>query len=294
MTLSRTAKILGAITVFAFAVSACAGGNSANTTPDQATPSLSYDARGVPYVYKGKLYINHKAQPGSWVGAKTAGGYTAATRFENDLGLTMVILRDGKELETVPGVVSGPEFSPDDTKLAWVTLADHDAGTLVVHDLTTFRVLGQLSITVQPDGDKGISVPLEIDNDATAYYELRHESWSWKPGGTPTRAEAPGCCEVHNPEGFSEVKASVALSPDHLWGAWVSTGLRSLSVQKPGDPSSKFTIALPAGTGPGGFVQWDSPTVALVFMSEATKDGRQQIGACDIGTRKCTDATGAY
>jgi hypothetical protein len=282
------------MTVFAFAVSSCAGGNSANTTPDQATPSPSYYAPGVPYVDEGKLYIDHKEQPGSWVDAETAGAYTAATKVENDIGVTMVILRNGKDIQTVPGVVAGPEFSPNDTKLAWVALADHDAGTLVVHDLTTFRVVGQLPIAVRPIGAEGISVPLEIENDGTAHYELHHKSWSWRPGGTPTRAESPGG-QNHNPTGFSEVKAAVRLSPDHLWGAWVPNGSRSLSVQKPGDPTSQFTIAMPAGTGRAGpAVQWQSPTVTLVLTEKATEDGRHQIIECDIGARKCTDATDTY
>lgn len=282
-------ELLGGMAVLAFAVSSCAD-HSVGSSPHHATPS--YYASGVPYVYKSKLYIDHSAQPGTWIEAETGGEYTAATKPGKKYA-TMVILRDGSPVATVADLVSGPKFSPDGTKLAWVTLAAHDAGTLVVRDLTRFRDLGQLPILVRPHGAEGISVGLTIQNDGTVHYELHHKSWSWKPAGKPIRSKSPDS-SVQNPLGFGEVEASVRLSPDHLWGVWVSRTSNRLDVQKPADPGSRFSIALPGGTGREGLVQWESPTLALVFTLKPAKGGQQRIIACDVVARTCKDATDTY
>lgn len=266
--------------MLALAVSAC-GGKAATTSPTRAPSTVTYYAAGTPYEYKGQLYIAHKVQPGSWSTVQTAGAYTAAQREEPDGSFTLVILRDGKVIETERGLYGGPVFSSRGTKLAWVIQSSHDAGSLVVADVSNparLLVLGRLSISLRPQDGEGISVGVSPSDSGSVIYELGPRSWQWTPGGKPVRTSAAGGEISVQPTGFSGVSALVVLSPDHLWGAWY--GPHTVTVQKPEDPASRFKISLPAGAHEDApFVEWESPTVLT--------DAGTRAFICDITIRTC-------
>jgi hypothetical protein len=297
-TRARVTRSGGTVLVAAAVVAAVVIGSQIGrptTAPPPANPSPSYYAAGVPYIDEGTLYIGHKPQPGTWIFAESVGAFTAAQRADQ----STVILRDGVEVERIDGLVYVLRLSPDGTKAAWIVATGPDAGVLVVRDLVDARELGRLPLVLHPNGDEGLGFSLTVTAKGKVFYDLNDTSWSWTPGGgAPTKTEQPGNdpgpAGFASPTDFAGIDASVRLSPDHLWGAWLTTGSRrQVNVQKPGDSGSRFTIALPDGIR-GGPVQWESPTVALVFAEQATEDGRQRIVACDIVTRKCNDATDAY
>jgi len=282
--------LLFGVAVLLLGASSC-GSDSSNPSahsPSQASPT--FYAPGVPYVYDGKLFIAHRAQAGRWISAETGADYTAATRVDGET-FAMVIFHDGKQVQTSPKLISGPKFSSDGSKLAWVVQTGDNAGSLVVRDLRPYRDLGELRITISRDAAEGISVPLAVHNDGTAYYKLAHKSWAWKPGGDPRRAAEPYEGPSPNPPGFGKIKRSISLSPDHLWGAWVTPDGHGINIQKPSMRASRFAIELPTDMGRGGPVQWESPTVALVFMSRPGEDGSQQMASCDVIARQCVAAS---
>lgn len=293
--LTRRWRVLSRPTIliaFALALSACAGSSSRPHVPTGTAAGYAYYAPGVPYVDDHqRLYIGHVVQPGSWqwISSDTAGRYTFVVRYGAAVHGTLVILRDSKQIETVPDTISGPSFSPDESKVAWVTLAPHDAGTLEIRDVSTLRVLGQLPIVVRPQGTQGISVGLQTDNDGTVHYSSDGQQWwSWRPGRTPLRTPQPDSPTMHSPPGFPGVKALVRLSPDHLWAAWLADDGSRMYFQKPGDPSSRFTIAFPVRVGTGGLLGWDSPSVVGVIDPSST-DGTPRREHCDIMKRACFD-----
>jgi hypothetical protein len=266
-----------------------------DAAPPPTHPSPSYYAAGVPYVHKGTLYVDHKAQPGSWFSAESAGEYTAAIASDR----TAEILYDGKQVLRIDGPVLVVGLSPDGTKAAWIASTGPDSGELVVRDLPSERELGTVPVVLHPKGDQGVGTSLEVSNAGQALYELNDTSWSWLPGSRPTRAEQVDRADP-NPEGFTSIKTWVRLSPDHLWGAWLtdrdgqvvpgsdaeeSPVRDGLTVQKPGLPDSRFTIPLPAGTR-ASFLSWVSPTEVWVFTEKAGTPG-----LCDIVTRHCAEST---
>lgn len=248
----------------------------------------SYYAPGVPYVLDGRLYIAHRAQRGNWIDAQTVGAYTVATGTEpNRDDFSLVLMRHGVTIQVEHGqFVGSPTFSPNGTKLAWVTTDTHDVATLVSEDLSHARELGRLAIPFKPIPDEGISVSLVIENDGTVYYDIQDSSWSWKPGRAPVRAQMRNDESVR-PAGFPGIHALVTLSPDHLWGAWEDTATRSVIVQKPGDPKSRFSMKVPTlGDGPP-IVGWQTPTVATIDLGSLTNDGREKQIECDIVFQVC-------
>lgn len=290
MTVSRIAQVLGAMTLFTFSASSCSGSNTDTAPPDQATSSPSYYAQGVPYLHERTLYIDHKAQPGQWVLQESAGDYIVALATDQSGS----ILRDGVEVQRISGPVYTLRLSPNGTKAAWVESSGPGAGTLVIRDLVRSRDLGRTPVLLGSRGAQGISVAVQLSDSGKVLYEVNDKYWSWMPGtGLPTRADPPSDGGIAGPR-MSDVNRPRPLSPDHLWVAWMPRSAGALSVQKPGDPSSRFTIPMPHGSGRNGLVQWESPTVALVLTNQATEDGRQQIIACDITTRRCKDATDTY
>jgi hypothetical protein len=258
-----------------------------NAAPQPATPSPSYYASGVPYVHKGVLYVDHKERPGEWVRSQSAGDYTVATRADD----AMVIFRDGAEVDSVSGDgVLWSALSGDGTKMAWISRQDGRTGALIVRDLAASHDLGRLSVRLREQGDHGVGLSMAVDDDGTVRYQIGDGSWrSWKPGaGAPIKARQPAD-EVTTPPGFSGIHSWVRLSPDHLWGAWLTDAdgneligddsAGGVTIQKPGDPDSRFTIRFPPGSDVH-FLSWDTPVT--VFGTGSTHDV-----ACDLVKRHC-------
>jgi len=258
-----------------------------SATPEPVKPSPSYYADGVPYYDHGGLYIDHVRQPGAWLSVESAGDFTVAVAADQ----TAEILRDGKQVMQVDGFVYQAHLSWDGTKAAWIAIDGADRGVLVVRDLVAGRELGRLPLVLHARGDQGIETSLDVRNDGSAYYEVGNRDWRWKPGGgAPERARAmPNA--IQHPPGFSGVLTPVRLSPDHLWGAWMTdpdghelegdtTGTAlGVTVQKPGDPSSRFTMPLPTTLDLPPIVFWETPT-------EISFAGPENL-RCNIVDRGC-------
>ena len=80
------------------------------------------------------------------------------------------------------------------------------------------------------------------------------------------------------------------LSPDHLWGAWITGadggtapdvegGALGVTVQKPDQPESRFTMPVPPGVEVAPIAFWDSPTVVVLNGPTGAR--------CDIVKRTC-------
>ena len=267
-----------------------------DASPPPAHRSAAYYATGVPYVVKGTLYVDHQPQAGRWMGAQSAGDYTVATAADQ----SGVILHEGKDVLHIDGPLHQLVISPGGTKAAWIKLLGKDAGRLVVHDLSGGRDLGRTSLVLRQRPDSGVSTSLQVDDAGRVVYDINDQRWSWTPGSSPTRTHAPDPSAV-NPPGFEGVDTSVRLSPDHLWGAWTTDGdghtltdvsqTLGVTVQKPGDPGSRFTLSTPVTRTPVGLVTWESPTRLLVQVPQLTGASSERVVACDITTRRCADAT---
>lgn len=288
--LAVTAAVAAAI-VAAIVIGTHAG--RPNAAPQPVHPSLSYYAEGVPYYDHGSLYIAHQRQPGAWLFVESAGDYTVALAADQ----TAEILKHGEQVMQVDAaLVYGVRLSPNGTKAAWIASTGPDAGVLVVRDLVASRELGRLPLTLRPKNNgEGLGFSLLVRNSGRVYYSVNDPSWSWTPGGgSPTRADPPndsGLFGFPRAADFAGVNASVRLSPDHLWGAWITdpeghefdgdpTGKPlGVTVQKPGDPGSRFTMPLPTGLDLPPFVFWDTPT-------EITFAGPENL-RCNIADRGC-------
>ena len=187
-----------------------------DAAPQPVKPSPSYYAPGVPYLYKNKLYIDHKPQLGAWMQVESAGAYTLAVTADQ-IG---VIYRDGVQVGQTEGVVYAMSLSRGGTAAAWIALTGKHSGELVVRDLPNARDVLRLPLSLRPHGDQGVETSLLVQDDQTTYYEVNGREWRWRPGaGGPVRStRQPNGVDPH-PPGFDGVEQSVRLSPDHLWGA---------------------------------------------------------------------------
>jgi hypothetical protein len=303
---SLTVRVGGAILVAAAVVAAIVLGTQLgrpNASPQPAEPTPSYYAPGVPYWYDGGLYIGHRRQPGSWGEVHSAGQFTVALGADQ----TAVILRDGVQVDKLEGPVDAVRLSPDGTKAAWIASTGSDAGVLVVRDLVLSRDLGRLPLVLKPKNDvEGLGFSLVVEDNSVTFYSINGVPWKWTPGrGTPAHTrQQPNDTTIAgfaDPADF-DVDMPVRLSPDHLWGGWLTdrhgqvvtvTGDTApvrdgVTVQKPKDPGSRFTIALPAGAN-GVSMSWDSPTTMIVQVPIGTSSAADVL-ECDIVTRTCKQA----
>lgn len=291
-------RLAGTVLVAAAVVGAIVIGTQVgrpSTAPLPTNPSPSYYAPGVPYVLDGVLYVDHEPQPGSWAQAETVGEYTVALRHTDSLP-TAVVMRDGEELFTVPNLITSPVISRNGKLVATIELPGAEPGGprfLVLRDLAGGSSLGRLELPPPVGRDAAEASLATVDADGTVHYGFDDDAWwSWKPGGNPTPAEEPSGETVVNPPGFAGVDAWVLLSPDHLWGAWLTDGLgnplspdlspEGVTLQKPGAPESRFTIPFTDTTELEPFLSWESPTELVVI-------GVPSDVRCDIVTRRCRD-----
>lgn len=286
--------LVAAAVVGAIVIGTQVGRPSTAPPPTNPSPSPSYYAPGVPYVLDGVLYIDHEPQPGSWAQAETVGEYTVALRHTDSL-LTAVGMRDGEELFTVPNVITSPAISQSGNLVATIELPGGVSGGprfLVVRDLAEVSTLGRLELSSPAGVDAGGAIG-RLEPDGTVLYTPDERAWwSWKPGGSPTPADEPSGETVVNPPGFPGIDAWVQLSPDHLWGAWLTDARgnpmspdlspEGVTLQKPGAPDSRFTIPFPNTTELEPFLSWESATELAVI-------GVPTDVRCDIVTRQCRD-----
>jgi hypothetical protein len=196
-------------------------------------------------------------------------------------------------VDQINGPVYVARLSFDGTKAAWITSTQPDAGVVVVRDLPAARDLARIPVALASRGQQRFGSSLEVRNDGTVFYDVNDKQWTWTPGGLPRRTDQVPPSETPNhPAGFEAVDAPVRLSPDHLWGAWATDpeghvpqsfdGVPlAVTVQKPDDPASRFTLRLPAGADLAPVPFWDSPTV-LYFQGMSP-----QMITCDIVERQC-------
>jgi len=281
-------KQLGGLALVAAAAAAAVvigiQGGRPNAAPSPVHPSPSYYAPGVPYWQAGHLYIDHERQLGDWSYAMTFGEYTLAVASDQ----TGEILRDGVQVLRIDGPILTSSLSDDGTKAVWVIAKGKQNGVLVARDLVGGREIGRLPLALPAHGNQGPDVSAWIDRSSVVHYRVDDQGWSWEPGHDPAPEEYVDQ-ELPPSTGFDEADGRATLSPDHLWGAWLTdqdghltdTGpYDGVTVQKPGDPESRFTIPLPGPTD-SGFLLWTSPT-RLAY-------GGYGYAACDIAERWCKD-----
>ncbi len=293
----RRTRIAAAGVVAAAVVAAIVIGTQVghpDAAPQPVKPSPSYYADGVPYYDHGGLYIDHQRQPGAWLFVESAGNHTVALAADQ----TAEILEDGEQvLQVDAAVVYQVRLSPDGTKAAWIASTGPNAGVLVVRDLVAARELGRLPLDLHPKNkEEGLGLSLMVQNSGRVYYSVNDPSWTWTPGGggAPVRTtDSPddlGLAGFPKAADFTGVGAPVRLSPDHLWGAWMTDSdgheladtdgkALGVTVQKPGDPESRFTMPLPTGLDLPPLVFWETPT-------EISFAGPENL-RCDIVDRGC-------
>jgi hypothetical protein len=278
-------KQLGGFALAAAAVAAAVVIGIHVGRPDAAPgPVHPYYAPGVPYVQDGTLYIDHERQPGEWTYAVSFGDHTLAVATDQ----TGEILRDGVQVLRIDGPILTSSLSDDGTKAVWVISKGKQSGVLVARDLVGGRETGRLPLALPAHGNQGPDVSAWIDDSGVVHYRIDARGWSWEPGHDPAPEQYVDQ-ELPQTTGFAEANGRAVLSPDQLWGAWMTdrngqltdTGpFTGLTVQKPGDPDSRFTIPLPGATDSGAIL-WRSPT-RLAY-------GVADYQLCDIAERWCKD-----
>lgn len=267
----------------------------------------------LPYVLHQHLYVDGKAQPGLWSGVTTAGHTTLAFTGGHDGNDGQpVLFHDGVAVAPLParGVdAQSVRLSPLGTKVAW-TEYDNDSAHLVVRDMETGRELGRLSVdreTFAHDGaeNEGWENVQSVADDGTVTYGSVVVVHTWKPGSAPVDHDPVGYQQT--PEGYPHRANLVVESPDAAWGAWQTdrhgdpdppTGddgalvFDGVTVQRPGQPGSRFTFAMPDGTTEVRQLVWETPADILVLVVGAVLDGLpEELVRCDVVKRTCEHAS---
>ncbi len=319
-TRSRLARVGGTALVAAAVITAIVIGSQVGR-PNAAPPPThpTGDATGgplptgaapkIPYVLDGTLYLDGQAQPGTWSSVVTVGRTSMAVNGPDGAEKNPVVLfHDGVEVArlTQDGTQDAL-LSPSGTKIAWIE-HDGDTATLVVHDMETGQDLGRRQVAStqsnggeETEGSESIGT---VADDGTVTYGSVVVTHTWKPGSAPVDS-TPAVGSQTIP-GFPDRAGYVWVQPDGTWGAWQTdrTGdptpgedgdgiLDGVTVQHPGDPGSRFTIALPTGTD-ARRLEWETSTAVLVTVFEDRDGNRWHYLRCDVDDRRCEQVpTGA-
>jgi hypothetical protein len=310
ITLAAAAAVVGAVVA-----GGQLGGPDSAPSPTHPTPT---HAEGqlptgppprLPYILQQHLYIDGKAQPGLWSWVTTAGRTTMA--LPDETGEQVVLFHDGVEVARLPRTVDTEaiRLSPLGTKVAW-SEHDNDSAHLVVRDMETARELGRLAVdraTFVHDGDEneGWENVQEVADDGTVTYGGVLVVHTWKPGTAPVDHDPTSY--LQGPQGYPNRAYAVTESPDGTWGAWASDRrgdpdpaigedgalvFDGVTVQRPGEPGSRFTFGMPSGTTEVRQVIWESSTDLLVLVVGDVLDGLpQQYLRCNVVQRTCEHAS---
>jgi hypothetical protein len=275
--------------------------------PTGAPPRLAY-------VSGGTLYLDGKAQPGTWGTAQTVGRTSAATIGRADapkvVVTTLVLFRDDREVARIDNVVRlGAVVSKDGSKVAWVELNDDDTADLVERDMTTGREVGRIRVERRPlshEGEENESWEnlRDVSDDGTVTYGGVIVTHVWRPGSAPVDHQP--ALRWEGTEGFPRSVEPVAMSADGAWGAWTTdSNGRTLpddgsawtpdgvTFQHPGETGSRFTIALPPGSE-AGTVTWETATQVLVPVFDDPDYETRHYLRCSTTTRGCELAPPSY
>jgi hypothetical protein len=183
------------------------------------------------------------------------------------------------------------------TKLAWFDVSGSSA-ELVVRDLTTDQEMGRLPLdrkTIAGDSEDTVHLAA-VDDDGTVHWGGVLVNRSWRPGSSPVDVAEP----VSTPDvpGFPRSAVGVEQSPDDSWGAWLTdrdgrsetsaefTAFDGVTLQAPGDPASRFTIALPRGTDLR-WLAWESADDLLLTAFDDVEGTTQHFLRCHVTERQC-------
>jgi hypothetical protein len=310
VTLAAAAAVVGAVVA-----GGQLGGPDSAPSPTHPTPTHA-DGQlptgpppRLPYVLQQRLYIDGKAQPGLWSWAATAG--RTAIAVPDETGGQVALFHDGVEVARLPRTVDTQSLrlSPLGTKVAW-TEHDNDSAHLVVRDMETARELGRLAVdraTFVQDGDEneGWENLQGVADDGTVTYGGVLVVHTWKPGTAPVDHDPTSY--LQRPQGYPNRANLVIESPDGAWGMWQTDrngrsnppvgedgGLLfdGVTVQRPGEPGSRFTFAMPKGTTDVRNVLWESTTDLLVLVVGDVLDGLpQEFVRCNVVDRTCEHAS---
>lgn len=235
---------------------------------------------------------------GTWWSAVTHDGYTVAVRPGGKMHRGQpVLFRDGVETDLLRDAAVDAIFSPDGRKLAWVEQSGSSA-YLVVYDLRLQREQGRLPIdpnVVASDNEAEENV-VTVDDSGTVTYGSMVGWYRWTPGGARVALGRPTHATLL-PTGFPQDAEAVVLSPGGRFGAWVTDqngqvrrGDRAphdgVTVQQPGQPGTRFTIALPGGND-AGTIAWESATDLLVSVPADPDLNSVTFLRCHVATRAC-------
>jgi hypothetical protein len=266
------------------------------------------DPPRIPYVLGTTLYIGGEPQPGTWLGVDTVGKSSLASRAKGPGDYTVteaVLFRGGVEVARVKDTISAM-LSPDGTKVAWLDSApDFSAAHLGELDALTGRVLGRLDLDPRTFDEKAneeawLSIA-KVDDDGTVTYGGVLASHTWRPGSAPV--DHGSAMPSQEPPDIPNV-VDLQMSPDGTWGAWLTDRrgrnvgnrtdyngvLDGVTMQKPGDPGSRITIPLPAGTDLRGIV-WESSTDVLLSVADNAVGDQFHYVRCSRLGRQCEIAT---
>jgi len=136
----------------------------------------------------------------------------------------------------------------------------------------------------------------KVTDDGTVTYGSVLVTHTWKPGSAPVDQPAQSYDGI---EGYPDRAGYVTVRPDGVWGAWQTdrTGdpapgkdgegpLDGVTVQRPGEPASRFTIALPVGTD-ARRVEWETTHDLLVTVFEDRDGFEWHYLRCNIIDRRC-------
>jgi hypothetical protein len=260
----------------------------------------------VPYLIGEGLYLDGRSRPGTWNGLSVAGRSATGFRSTPDQDGAVVVLRDGRvvlTLTTLPW--SGAVLSPDGNLVAWAEVdRDRTVGHVVLHDLRTGTDVARLEVDpmlLTVDDDR-VERLIRLGNDGTVVYGGLHGWHTWKPGSPPVDTPTPADGSPLTP-GFPARSNPVWLSPDESWGAWLTrrdgsnpppdtggTGLlEGLTLQRPGDPASRFTIALPIGTD-AAWLTWETGSDVLVTVDDLRLNSPAYYLRCHVVEKDCEQA----
>ena len=264
--------------------------------PDASTALPTGSEPAVPYILGDTLYVDGKAQPGAWIGVRTAGGNTLALQSDSpgSFATTPVLFRSGALLETLSSARDAM-LSPLGSKLAWIETSARQA-RLVVRDLDADQEIGRLSLDLDTvTGDSEATVHLTgVDDDGTVHWGGVLVDRSWKPGSAPVDVAQPAA--TPRTKGFPSIAGGIERSSDATWGAWLTdhagrTEPRSgvfdgVTLQRPGDPASRFTIALPRGSDVRALA-WESDTAVLLTVFDDQQGASEHLVRCSATARTC-------
>lgn len=286
-------------------------GNPSATPPPTPQPTSlpTGAAPTIPYVRAGTLYLDGQGTSTGWDSVSYEGAGAIGTRAGGDSLVTPIYLfYGGRPVRAITNAsTQGAVLSPDGKQAAWVERvrsgADGGRWEVVAYDLAKDRELGRTSVDAHLLGhvgeeNEGWLHLTRIDDNGAVWWAGLTEYYKWKPRSTPVQID-PNAYTGDKLTGFPADAGDVAVSPDRVWGAWLTDQHGRIdpgtvetwrndgvTLQKPESSRSRFTLKLPVGTDARG-LDWESDSAVLVTVFDDPDGTRWHYLRCHLATRRC-------